>query len=120
MEFIFGLKVSLSWGNAKTKLLERGNTGVPQGSLEGMWNFSVYSDNIDEVISEAVGGTMVGEEMVRAVIYADDLSPINPSPVETNAALYAISKAGTFNAYKFKPLNVRLLVRRGTLQRSTF
>ena len=40
-EFISGLKVSLSWGNVKTKLLERGNTGVPQGSLEGMWNFGV-------------------------------------------------------------------------------
>ena len=46
MEFITDMKVSLSWGNVKTELLERGNTGVPQGSLEGMWNFGVYSDNI--------------------------------------------------------------------------
>ena len=103
LEFISGLKVSLSWGNAKTKLLERGNTGVPQGSLEGMWNFSVYSDNINDAICDAVGGTMVGGEMVGAVIYADDISPVNPSSAETNTALNAISKAGTFNAYKFKP-----------------
>ena len=99
MPFISGLKVSLSWGNARTKLLERGNTGVPQGSLEGMWNFSVYSDNINDAISEAVSGIMVGEVRVRAVMYADDISPVNPSPAETNASLQAISRAGTFNAY---------------------
>ena len=41
MEFISDINVSLCWGNAKAELLERmerGNTGVPQGSLEGMWN----------------------------------------------------------------------------------
>ena len=52
---------------------------------------------------------MVGEEMVRAVMYADDISPINPSPEETNAALHAISKAGTFNAYKFKPSKCKII-----------
>ena len=36
MEFISGIQVSLSWGNVKTEFVERGNTGVPQGSLEGM------------------------------------------------------------------------------------
>ena len=36
IEFISGIKVSLCWGNVNTHLLDRGNTGVPQGSLEGM------------------------------------------------------------------------------------
>ena len=41
IEFIWGIKVSLCWGSVNTHLLDRGNTGVPQGSLEGMWNFGV-------------------------------------------------------------------------------
>ena len=44
VEFISGMRVSLGWGAARTNLLDRGNTGVPQGSLEGMWNFGVYLD----------------------------------------------------------------------------
>ena len=46
VEFISEMKVSLCWGTVKTDLLNWGNTVVPQGSLEGIWNFGVYSDNI--------------------------------------------------------------------------
>ena len=41
--------------------------------------------------------------MVRAVAYDDDTSPVNNNAVMTNQVLEAISVAGTFNAYKFKP-----------------
>ena len=109
MEFIFGLRVSLNWGNVKTELLNRGDTGVPQGSLEGMWNFGVYSDNINDAISESVGGIAVAGEIIRAIIYADDISPVNSSSSETNAALEAISGAGTFNSYKFKASKCKII-----------
>ena len=79
MEFISDIKVSLRWGNIKTELVDRGNTGVPQGSLEGMWNFGVYSDNIREAICESIDGMTVGFEVVRAIIYADDISPVTTS-----------------------------------------
>ena len=39
MEFISGIQVSLRWGNVRTDFVDWGNTGVPQGSLKGMWNF---------------------------------------------------------------------------------
>ena len=109
MEFITDMKVSLSWGNVKTELLERGNTGVPQGSLEGMWNFGVYSDNIQDAISKSVIGITVGSEVVRAIIYADDISPVTVGSSETNAVLESISKAGTYNSYKFKPSKCKVL-----------
>ena len=51
-------------GKAKTKLLSRGDVGAPQGSLEGMWNFGIYSDNIHDAISEAAPGVLVGGELV--------------------------------------------------------
>ena len=109
MEFIFGLKVSLNCRNLKTKLMVRGNTVVSQGSMEGMGNFRVYSDNINHAISYSVVGIMVGKETVRGVIYSDDILPINSSPEETNAALQAISTAGIFNAFKFKPSECKII-----------
>lgn len=60
LEFLSGLRVSLCWGKVKTQLLDRGNIGTPQGSLEGMWNFGVYSDNISSAIAQAVPGIEVG------------------------------------------------------------
>ena len=56
-----------------------------------------------------MGGITVGKETVRAVIYADDISPVNSCPEDTNAALQAISTAGTFNAYKFKPSKCKII-----------
>ena len=109
MEFISGIKVCLSWGNVKTKLLERGNTGVPQGSLEGMWNFGVYSDNIQDAILDSLKGITVGSEFVRAVIYEDDISPITGGSSATNLVLNAVSKAGTYNSYKFKPSKCKVV-----------
>ena len=50
LEFISGLRVHLCWGRVKTGLMERGNVGAPQGSLEGMWNFGVYADNIHSAL----------------------------------------------------------------------
>ena len=73
LEFISGMRVSLGWGGANTNLLHRGNAGVPQGSLEGTWNFGVYSDNINCAIMESVEGVRVGSEIVHAVIYANDI-----------------------------------------------
>ena len=74
-----------------------------------MWNFGVYSDNIRDAICESIDGITVGFEAVRAIIYADDISPVTASSNETNAVLQAISKAGTFNAYKFKPSKCKVL-----------
>ena len=102
VEFISGMRVSLGWGAARTHLLDRGDTGVPQGSLEGMWNFGVYSDNINGAIMECGDGVLVGGEKVHAVIYADDISPVNPGSVDTNLALESIAREGLFNGYKFK------------------
>ena len=109
MEFISGIKVCLCWGNVKTKLVERGNTGVPQGSLEGMWNFGVYSDNIQTAILDSVKGIKVGSEVVHAVVYADDISPITNGSTATNLVLDAISKSGTSNSFKFKPSKCKVL-----------
>ena len=89
-------------GGATTKLLNRGDIGVPQGSLEGMWSFGVYSDNIVSGITENSKGVRVGGETVHAVIYADDISPINSGSVDTNLALESIAREGSFNGYKFK------------------
>ena len=102
LEFISGIRVRLGWGGAKTKLLNRGNIGVPKGSLEAMWNFGVYSDNIMSGITENSKGVRVGGETVHAVIYADDISPINSSSVDTNLALESIAREGSFYGYKFK------------------
>ena len=41
--------------------------------------------------------------------YADDISPINCNPRLTNLALEAVSRAGKFNAYKFKPSKCKIL-----------
>ena len=109
VEFISGMRVSLGWGAAKTNLLDRGNTGVPQGSLEGMWNFGVYSDNINCAIKECVDGVRVGGEMVHAIIYADDISPINSESIDTNLALENIAREGSFNGYKFKPSKCKIV-----------
>ena len=109
IELISGIRVCLCWGNSKTEQVERGNTGVPQGSLEGMWNFGVYSDNIQEEISSKVEGISLGGKTVRAIVYADDISPVNSTPAMTNEALSAISRAGAFNAYKFKPSKCKIV-----------
>ena len=103
VELISCLKVHLSWGDVVSCALPRGDCGVPQGSLEGMWNFSVYSDNIQSSITKAVPGILVGGQVVRNVVYADDNSPINSSPRRTNLALAAIASQGLHNCFKFKP-----------------
>ena len=59
LELISGIQVRLGWGNSKTQLLDRGNTGVPQGSFEGMWNFGVYSDNMNTALSASVEVSML-------------------------------------------------------------
>ena len=86
-----------------TDTLPRRDYGVPQGSLEEMWNFSVYSDNIQSAIVKAVPDIVVGEQVVRDVAYADDDSPVNPCPIQTNLALHAIASQGLYNYFKFKP-----------------
>ena len=48
--------------------MDRGDVGAPQGSLEGMWNFGVYADNIHSRISNSVKGTGVGSEWVREIV----------------------------------------------------
>ena len=103
LEFISGLWVHLSWGEVVTDALPRGDYGVPQGSLEGMWNCSVYSDNIQSEIIKAVPGIVVGGQVVRDIVYADNDSPVNPSPILTNLALLAIASQGLSNCFKFEP-----------------
>ena len=98
-----GLRVNVCWGRAKTELISRGDVGVPQGSLEGMWNFGIYSDNIHDAIAEAISGVLVGGEVVKEVAYADDITPICRNPKEAGLALKAIQEAGIFDAFKFKP-----------------
>ena len=103
LEFISGLRVHLCWGNVVTDALPRGDYGVPQGSLEGMWNFSVYSDNIQSAMVKAVPGIVVGGQVVRDVVYADDDSPVNPCPIQTNLDLQIIASQGLYNCFKFEP-----------------
>ena len=103
LEFISGMWVHLSWGEVYSDALPRGDVGVPQGSLEGMWNFSVYSDNIQAAIIKAVPGIVVGGQVVRNIVYADDNSPVNTCPSQTNLALRAIDSQGLYNCFKFKP-----------------
>ena len=43
-------------------------------------------------------GITVGNEIVRAVIYADDITLINNDAVMTNRGLRALSEAGTYIA----------------------
>ena len=103
VEFISGMWVNLSWGEIVSEALPRGDYGVPKGSLEGMWNFSVYSDNIQSAIKKAVPGIVVGGQVVRDIVYADDDSPVNSCPSHTNLALQAIASQGAYNCFKFKP-----------------
>ena len=103
VKFLSGLRVHLSWGDVVTCAIQRGDYGVPQGSLEGMLNFSVYSDNIQRSIIKSVPGILVGGQVVRIVVYADDDSPINSCPRLTNLALDAIASQGLYNCFKFKP-----------------
>ena len=93
----------------QTDLLERGNVGALQGSLEGMWNFGVYADNIHSEISNAVPGIGVGSEWVREVVYADDISPVNPTSGDTNLALRAVYEGGVFDALKFKAKKCKII-----------
>ena len=109
IEFISGLCVNLNWGDAVTDTLKRGDIGVPQGSMEGMWNFSVYSDNIQSAMTKAVSGIVVGGQVVRDVVYADDDTPVNPNSSQTNLALEAISSQGAYNCYKFKPSKCKVI-----------
>ena len=101
LEFLSGLRIRLCWGKVKTQLLDRGNIGTPQGCLEGMWNFGVYSDNISTAIAQAVPGIEVGGVIVREVAYADDITPINPNIEHLIKALKAIFSAGGTNAFKY-------------------
>ena len=66
-----------------------------------MWNFGVYSDNINLAIAKAVPGIEVGGVIVREVGYADDITLINPNLDQTNSALRATFRAGGFNAFKY-------------------
>ena len=74
-----------------------------------MWDLGVYSDNIRDAICDSIDGITVGSEVVRAIIYADDISPVTFSSTETNDVLQAISTAGSFNSYKFKPSKCKVL-----------
>ena len=109
IEFISGLQVNICWAKAKTKLLSRGDVGAPQGSLEGMWNFGVYSDNIHDAIGKASPGVLVGGEEVKEVVYADDITPVCKNPREAQLALKAIQDSGTFDAFRFKPGKCRVI-----------
>ena len=109
IDFISGMRVKLCWGKVQTDRLDRGNVGAPQGSLEGMWNFGVYADNIHSRISKHVEGISVGSEWVREVVYADDITPINPTSAETNLALRAVFEGGVFDAFKFKAKKCKII-----------
>ena len=109
LEFISGMRVKLCWGKVQTDLLDRGDVGAPQGSLEGMWNFGVYADNIHDRISEYVKGIGVGSEWVREVVNADDISLVNPTTGETNLALRAVFEGGVFDAFKFKATKCKII-----------
>ena len=109
IEFISGIRVSLCWGGVQTDLLERGDIGAPQGSLEGMCNFGVYADNIHSQISKVVTGIDVGSVRIRDVVYADDITLVNNSPRETNLGLNAVCEAGAFDAFKFKAEKCKII-----------
>ena len=109
LEFISGLCVNLSWARAMTKSLDRGEYGVPQGSLEGMWNFSVYSDNIQREMIKSVPGINVGGQIFRDIVYADDDTPVNSCPSLTSRALKAIASEGAYNCYNFKPSKCKVI-----------
>ena len=47
--------------------------------------------------------------MVRDVVYADDDTPVNPTPIQTNLALAAIASQGAYNCYKFKPSKCKVI-----------
>ena len=59
-----------------------------------MWNFGFYSDNIQVEMIKSVPGIIVGGQVVRDVVYADDDTPVNPNPIQTNLALAAIASQG--------------------------
>ena len=109
IEFMSGIRVKLCWGRVQTDFLERGDVGAPQGSLEGMWNFGVYADNIHKEISNVVTGIGVGSGWVREVVYAHDISLINGTSGETTLALKAVFEAGAFDAFKFKSKKCKIL-----------
>ena len=74
-----------------------------------MWNFGVYADNIHDLIAKYVKGTGIGSEWIREIVYADDISPVNPSSGETNATLKAVFQGGAFDAFKFKAKKCKVI-----------
>ena len=109
LELISGIRVKLCWGRVRRDILERGDVGAPQGSLESMWNFGAYADNIHSQIAKVVPGIAVGSEWVREVVYTDDISPVNSSTEDTKLAIKALFKGGEFNAFKFKATMYKIL-----------
>ena len=71
--------------------------------------WGVYADNIYSLISKHVKGIGVGSEWVREVVYADDISPVNPTSEETNIALKAVFEGGVFDAFKFKARKCKII-----------
>ena len=47
-------------------------------------------------------GIKVGNELIREVLYADDITLVNPISSELNLGLGAVYKAGIYDAFKFK------------------
>ena len=60
------------------------------------------------MIVKAVPGIVVGGQVVRDIVYADDDSPVNPCPIQTNQALHAIGSQGLYNCLSTNHQNVML------------
>ena len=69
----------------------------------------MYADTIHSRISYSVKGTGVGSEWVREIVYADDISTVNPTTEETNLALRAVFEGGIFDAFKFKARKCKII-----------
>ena len=74
-----------------------------------MWNFGVYSDNINDAISHSVGGIVVGNELFVLLCTWTTYLRLMLARLRLTLLLQAISVAGTFNSYKLKPSKCRIV-----------
>ena len=69
----------------------------------------MYSDSIQRVMTKMVPGIVVGGQVVRDVVYADDDTLVNASSELSNLALSAINSEGKYNCFKFKPSKCKVI-----------
>ena len=88
------------WGNARSEIFPIVN-GTRQGSVLSPALFSIYMDEILEILRDLGVGCYVGEIFMGAMGYADDLVLLAPTRTGMQMMLQACEEFGTRNNLQF-------------------